>query len=95
MTLHWSHTARRHLDEVWRFIAADNPAAARGVVRRLRLCAERIAAFPPSGEALPRDGLHAATVPGTPYRLVDAPRPDSIFIIAVWHGAREWPFGTE
>ncbi len=90
----WSRAALRHLQEVQRYIAAENPPASRALVTRIRQTAQRLSDFPESGEALHRDGLRAALVPGTPYRLIYAPNVTGILIIAVWHGAREWPFDT-
>jgi toxin ParE1/3/4 len=87
----WAPTAIRHLREAAAFIAQDNPDAADSLVTRLTVAAETLALFPASGRAT-ADGRRMLSVPGTPFRLVYRPQADLILIVAVWHGARAWPF---
>jgi plasmid stabilization system protein ParE len=89
--LRWSRPAVDDLVEVRRFIAADNPRAATDTVARIRRSAMRILEFPNSGAPLGMAELRVATVPGTPFRLFYRVKRDAILIVAVWHGARQWP----
>jgi len=90
--LRWSIAARRDFAEARHFIAAENPTAARSWANRIRRSVDRIQRFPLGGLALEQTGLRATSVPGTAYRIVYAVQSDIIVIVAVWHGAREWPF---
>ena len=92
MPLLWSAFAQHQLQEARGYIAQDDPDAADRIVAAIRTTADRIMAFPASGRLLP-DGCRAAQVPHTPFRLIHVVEaPDRLRIIAVWHGARRWPF---
>lgn len=92
MRLFWSVMAQGQLREARAFIARDDPDAARRIVAAIQATADRLAAFPNSGIAL-ESGRRAAQVRGTPFRLIYAiEAPDRLRIIAVWHGARRWPY---
>ena len=92
MKLRWSRPAQRNLSEVQAYIAAENPGGANATVDRIRRTTERLRAFPHSGEALDVAHLRATTVPGTFYRIIYRVEDDTILVVAIWHGAREWPF---
>jgi plasmid stabilization system protein ParE len=53
MKVRWTYRARDDLLEIGRFIAADNPQAARAWVARLRRRARQAAAFPRAGRIVP------------------------------------------
>jgi len=89
--LTWTARALQDLRDSRDYIAADNPDAAERIVAGIRRTAERIAQFPESGRPMGRPGLREAQIPRTPYRLVYKAGPDMIEIIALWHGARQWP----
>lgn len=92
MTLRWSRLARRDLVDIKRFIEDDNPHAASAQVARIRRSESRIEDFPESGAVITASGLRATAVPGTAYRIIYRREADIILILAVWHGARAWPF---
>jgi plasmid stabilization system protein ParE len=91
MRVRWLRTALRNLDDEASFIAADDPDAARAVVRRVLDAVALLATQP----ALGRPGR----VPGTrelvvrqmryviPYRV----RADVVEILRVFHAARRPP----
>lgn len=91
MRLRWSRPAVHDLVEARRFIAADNPAAATHTVARIHRSALRILDFPASGVAVGMAELRATAVLGTPFRLFYRVERDVVLIVAVWHGARQWP----
>ena len=90
MRLVWAPTALHHLAEARDYVAQDKPDAAEALVSRLTEVTETLALFPQAGRAM-GDGRRILSVPGTPFRLVYRPLADRILIIAVWHGARQWP----
>jgi toxin ParE1/3/4 len=89
--LRWSVAAWADLAELRAFIAAENPTAASQTIRRVRETARRVQDFPFSGAVAPVDELRQTSVPATPFRMVYRIEADVIVILAVWHGARQWP----
>ncbi len=89
MNLHYRRGALRDLEEIYRFIAADDAQAASAVVRRIRASTLRLELFPRSG----RQGRHEETfelvVPGLPYIVVYTVDGEDIDIRAIYHGARD------
>lgn len=89
MRLVWSAASRRHLREARDLIAQDNPDAAEALVAVIGERAQTLQLFPAAGrqDAL---GRRLLALPPTPYSLIYRILPDRIFVIAVWHGARQW-----
>ena len=90
MKLVWSAASRRHLREARDHIAQDNPDAADALVAVIEDRARTLHMFPAAGreDAL---GRRLLALPPTPYSLIYRILPDRVFVIAVWHGARQWP----
>lgn len=86
----WSNEARGDLREVLRFIAADNPAAARRmkalIERKVDLLAEHPHLGPPGRVDGTRE-LHAHRS----YRLIYAVAGRRVRILRLVHTARRWP----
>ncbi len=88
----WSRRAVRDLVEIGEFIAADDPAAARRWVDRLRERALRAAALPHGGRIVPelkRDDVREVFL--KTYRIVYRILPRQIAVITVFEGHRELP----
>lgn len=81
------------LEDIYRFISAENPHAARSVVDRIVASVERLADFP----RMARDGKVADTrewvVPRLPYIAVYRVHTvrQELVVVGVFHGARERP----
>ena len=90
----WSRAALDDLKEQIRFIAADNPMAARQVAQRLRLVAANLGEFA-TGRPGRVQGSYEKPVPGLPYVIAYGVKPvgvgERVFILRVIHGARDWP----
>ena len=92
MRLRWTSPALRDLEAIGDFIEQENSAAvaARIVTANLDQ-AEKLAAFPHRGRAgrVPdtRERVMATPPFIAPYRVRDA----EVEILAVFHGARQWP----
>ena len=54
--------ADRDADEIFAYIAGDNPPAAEEQIQRIFTAAKRLADFPESGRARPELGAHARTI---------------------------------
>lgn len=93
MKVLWAQAALRHLSEAHEYIAIDNPPAAERQIERIELCANRLRRFPMMGRSGQRAGTREFPVPGTPYTLVYRVKEESVQILAVLHGARNWKSG--
>jgi toxin ParE1/3/4 len=89
----WSGTSLRHLREARDFIALDNPDAAEGLVAAIRAAADRLLTFPHLGIRM-APHRRRMVVAGTAFHLVYRVDRDEIVILAVWHGARQWPLSA-
>ena len=52
---------RRELDEIWEFIAADNPAAADRVIAEIVAAVDAVVSFPGQGPHLTPPALYSGT----------------------------------
>jgi toxin ParE1/3/4 len=91
MKLVWSPIARRDLQEVLRYIAQDNPAAADRTVRRILRAADRLRRFPWLGRAGRLPDTRELVIPRTLFIVTYAVAQRELQIMAVIHGARRWP----
>jgi len=95
MRLVWTPRARADLDEITAYIAEDNPDAAERVADHIYDMAARLCEQPNLGHPGRKDGTRELIVrKGSwrsgyilPYRV----RGERVELLAVIHGAREWP----
>jgi toxin ParE1/3/4 len=92
MNVHWTDTARQHLDAIHRYIAHDSPAYAKRMVDRLTRRSRQIAEFPLSGRMIPEyEMTQIREVVEGSYRIIYYIKPGQIDVLAVIHGAQEVP----
>lgn len=93
MRLVWSPEARNDLREIYLFISEDNPYAARSLQGLIRERVEHLRDNPYVGRPGRVPGTRELVISGTryivPYRAVG----DTLHILRVYHGARQWPEG--
>lgn len=89
MSVEWLNAATRSLRQVHARIAADNPDAARKVVKRIRQAVERLADFPESGRHGQVAGTRELVVPGLPYLVVYRVGQGSVEVLRVFHTSQE------
>ena len=93
MRIVWTEPASRDLEDIGDYIAKDNPAAARRVVRAIEAAARRLARFPQVG-ALDSGGHPRTRRPeNSLYRAVcrSCRSPERSKSWRCFHGARDWP----
>jgi toxin ParE1/3/4 len=91
MRVSWTVPALRDLDQIQDFIALDSPAAAYKLATELIGRTDKLlTANPKAGRTGRAQGTRELVMPGTPYIVVYRVR-DVVEIVAVVHGAREWP----
>jgi toxin ParE1/3/4 len=71
------------------YIRADRPSAAAALRKRAEEALSRLADFPDSGHALPEfPEFPFREVVIRPYRFFYRVKSDTVWIVAVWHGAQ-------
>ena len=83
--------AANQLQSIFEYIAADNRAAAYRTVRRIREVILFTARMPYSGRIGRTEGTREITVSGTSYLVAYRIVENMIHVLAVIHGAQEWP----
>ena len=92
MKLFWTDRARRDLIDIGRYIARDNPRAARAWVERLRLRAKEAAKMPLAGRLVPeKSDEEVREVLLGNYRIVYRAHKKAIQILTVFEGHRLFP----
>jgi toxin ParE1/3/4 len=89
--LRWTLPAVDHLQEIFEYIAADSPDAAIRTVERIRNAIRQTARMPYAGRVGRVAGTREIVVPGTSYLVAYRVLQDAIHVLAVLHGARNWP----
>jgi plasmid stabilization system protein ParE len=87
MRITWAPEARRQIDEIWHYIALDDPQAADRMVTRLVAAVERLTHFPHLGRP-GREGSREQVVAGTNFIVVYRVEGEEIRIGTVVHGAQ-------
>ena len=95
MKVNWTSAARAQLRDIRAFVAHSSPQYATKVVDRLTKRSQQIATFPRSGRIVPEaNNVNIREVIEGPYRIIYHILEDEIDVIAVVHGARQWPDET-
>jgi toxin ParE1/3/4 len=90
LRVRWTRPALTDLIEAQNYIARDNPAAAQAVAQRLWDAARQIADNPNIGRPGHNPGTREWVVMRTPYLIVYRLRNETIEILRLWHGRRNW-----
>lgn len=90
MRLVWSKRSKRHLQEIYDYIAQENAGHASTVLERIDAAAQQLISFPRAGRAEPDLAVRRLMVSGMPYILPYRVRQRSVEILAVFHARRDW-----
>jgi toxin ParE1/3/4 len=90
VTVLWTRVAQRHLSEAREYIEVDDPEAAARQIEKIELSVNQLRSFPMMGRSGMRAGTREFAVPGTPYILVYRVEEETVQVLAVLHGARNW-----
>ncbi len=90
----WTQTASSDLQAIVRYIASDNPDAARQIAERILDQIKGAASFPLSGRIVPEkqdDSMREKVL--KPYRIVYTvdDTPSVVHVVRIWHAARGEP----
>jgi toxin ParE1/3/4 len=83
----WSDSAIADLNEIFDFLALDNPAAATRIATRLIAAAQKLEVFPHRGRPAGERARELAIV--WPYLIRYAVAEDEVRVLTVQHGARD------
>ena len=91
MRLIWSPEARDDLIEIFRYVAADNPRAARRLHETIKQGAAVLRDNPYAGRPGRVPGTREWVISGTAYLVPYQIREDRVELLRVYHAARRWP----
>jgi addiction module RelE/StbE family toxin len=93
LRLKWTRRALSQLAEAQDYISQDNPIAAREVGERVHAALELLLIQPEMARPGRIAGTREWVVGHTPYFLVYRIREDTLQVLRVIHGERDWPAG--
>lgn len=91
MKIVWTEPARQDLRQIFDYIADDSPKAASKLLSVIKERAVLLQDKPHMGRMGRVDGTRELVITGTPYILPYRVKSGQIQILAVFHGARQWP----
>jgi addiction module RelE/StbE family toxin len=87
----WREEARNDINRITRYIAEENPIAARQIARELFLAGESLSVFPRRGRHGRVPGTHELVIL-SPYLIIyEVTSFNDVEILNVWHGAQNRP----
>jgi len=87
----WTEPAKQDLRDIFSYIAEENPHAARRLLAKIRERALLLQDRPELGRPGRVDGTRELVISGTQYILPYRINAKQIQVLAVFHGARQWP----
>ena len=91
MKIVWTEPARQDLRDIFIYISEENPNAARRLLSKIKERAVLLQDNPLLGRMGRVDGTRELVITGTQYILPYHVKENQIQILAVFHGARQWP----
>jgi addiction module RelE/StbE family toxin len=90
--IEWTERATRQLDQAHDYIALFNSAdVAARVINQIVASIQVLASFPLAGRAGRVRGTRELVIANTPFIAAYAIEQDRIVILALYHGAQQWP----
>jgi toxin ParE1/3/4 len=89
--LEWTQPAFKDVQEAGRYIALDDPQAAKRMAERVREAVEYLVDQPNIGRPGRMQGTRELVISGTPFIAVYWVRGDVVQILRLLHHTRQWP----
>lgn len=86
--------ARADLDQIFDYIADDNPAAAERTTDRILQSLYMLERFPQLAVEGSIAGTRELSIPRLPYRAIYRILGDEVEILRILHARRQWPRGS-
>ena len=91
MTIRWSERARRHLEALYEYIAADSPNNAAEMVDRITARLSQIDSFPQSGRVVREiESPVYRELIEPPYRIIYRVGHNTIFLVGIVHSSQQF-----
>ena len=91
-TIEWTYQATRQLDQAHNYIALSNSEeVAERITMQIVTTIQQLTAFPMSGRSGRVPGTRELVISNTPFIAAYAVNRDRIMILAIYHGAQQWP----
>jgi toxin ParE1/3/4 len=88
----WTEQATQQLDQAHDYITlSNNKAVAARITMQIVTAVQQLAAFPMSGKAGRVLGTRELVISNTPFIAAYAIDRADIIILAIYHGAQQWP----
>jgi toxin ParE1/3/4 len=88
----WTEQATQQLDQAHDYITlSNNKAVAARITMQMVTAVQQLAAFPMSGKAGRVLGTRELVISNTPFIAAYAIDRADIIILAIYHGAQQWP----
>jgi toxin ParE1/3/4 len=87
----WTLMAVQNREQIFDYIALDNPQAALAVDEAISHQVELLQEFPELGRSGRVEGTREPVVQGTPFIVAYHVSKDSVRILRILHGAQLWP----
>ena len=91
MTLRWTRRALKNLEDEAKYIAQDDPEAARKIVLRIFNAVELLKENPAIGRPGRVPGTRELVITGTRYLIPYRARGNQVHLLRVFHTSRKWP----
>jgi len=90
--IEWTEQATRQLDQARDYITLSNhERVATDVIMHIVASVQQLATFPMSGRAGRVSGTRELVISNTPFVAAYCIENDRIVILAIYHGAQQWP----
>lgn len=91
MIVRYTRQALADLDEAREYVALDRPAAAHAIGQRIYEAISGLTQFPERGRPGRVAGTRELVIPGTPFLAAYRISGKHVDVLAILHGARQWP----
>lgn len=91
MNIIWTPEAQEDRFEIWEYIASDNPQAAARIDNLFSHAVAQLSEYPLMGQPGKISGTREL-IPHKHYRLVYEIHQQTLWILALVHTSRQWPF---
>jgi toxin ParE1/3/4 len=91
MKVRWTVPAAEQLEKAYRYISESQRGAAERISNHIVDVTEMLGKHPQAGRRGWVSGTREFAVPGTPFVVAYSVSKGTVWVLAVYHGARKWP----
>lgn len=91
MSVEWTASARKDVLSIFDHILQENSRAAEKIYHQIHKAVMQLVEHPGLGRPGRVEGTRELVISGIPYIIPYEVRSQTVFILRVMHGARQWP----